>query len=417
MYQFKRTLLLSAFILINVIVTMGQSAWPSKSWTSAVNLSSVLSPDVSELSGLYWNNTLKRLFCAADNGQIYVLQFNKTKNSFSLLATYNNIGSPEGIMQVDNNSNEFYTINESDYQIRKYSFDEDFSIISKEYSWSLLKSPSPMINTGNTGPEGITFIPDSYLAKVGFISSISGEKYISTKGMGGLVFIAHQNGGYIWVFDLNPDKKNDFAFVGFYKTKRDESCELSFDTSTGLLYILHNTGLNYLEVTDLKTTKINNEYKLNSIIEYYIPNPDGNTNIEGFAIKPKYPDSHHVNVWLCRDVKIHDTEHTDCIRWFTPFESLGKKVNTSGSKLEINNEKTGYFTNSVAERYLLNYPISTKKEYSYRIYNSKWELLSEVKKITLPVFVDLKNEKAGVYFIRLIHKNKTIATEKIIKVK
>ena len=44
--------------------------------------------------------------------------------------------------------------------------------------------------------------------------------------MCGLVFIAHQNGGYLWVFDVNPNVTDDFAFVGKYKTNRNESCDL-----------------------------------------------------------------------------------------------------------------------------------------------------------------------------------------------
>jgi len=76
-----------------------------------------------------------------------------------------------------------------------------------------------------------------------------------------LIFIAHQDGGYVWVFDVNPAVTNDFAYVGKYKTNETESCDAAFDRSTGLLYILHNTGDNYLEVTDMTTTLVSGEYK------------------------------------------------------------------------------------------------------------------------------------------------------------
>ncbi|MEI2422326.1 hypothetical protein V6O07_18745, partial [Arthrospira platensis SPKY2] len=98
------------------------------------------------------------------------------------------------------------------------------------------------------GPEGISFVPDNWLQTSGFVSSQTGQPYTSTKGMGGLMFIAHQDGGFVWVFDINPNQTNDFLYVGKYKTSRTESCGLSFDSSTGMLYILHNVGDNFLEV-------------------------------------------------------------------------------------------------------------------------------------------------------------------------
>ena len=173
--------------------------------------------------------------------------------------------------------------------------------------------------------EGIVFVPDKYLAAVGFVSSETDEVYTSKKGMGGLIFIAHQKKGLIWVFDVNPDKDGDYAFVGKYKTNRDESCDLAFDRSTGLLYILHNTHGNSLEVTDLSTRSGTKRRKFVMKNEYRIPNPDRNINIEGFAITPKFADVTHVSVWLCRDVdkKEKHSLRKDCLRWFTPFDAEG----------------------------------------------------------------------------------------------
>ncbi len=322
----------NVFVIVIIFVvqsTYSQSAWPSVSWANSSNISSVLSTSVVELSGLYWNNETKRLLAVGDAGYFTSLQYNVSTGQFTKIGTAQNTDGPEGITQVNTSSNEFFTIDENSYEIRKYSFNNVFTTVTKLNSWNLLVSPSPMTDTGNTGPEGICFVPDSYLQKIGFVSSATGLAYTSKKGMGGLLFIAHQDGGYVWSFDVNPAVNNDFAYVGKYKTNRSESCDLSFDNSTGLMYILHNLDDNYLEVTDLKTTVSGNVYTLTKQKEYYIPNPtSGSTNIEGFAISPKYPQEATLGAWLCRDVT-SSTEKADALRWFKPYTADGNSIETS----------------------------------------------------------------------------------------
>src|SRR5690606_39091409 len=113
-------------------------------------------------------------------------------------------------------------------------------------------------------------IPDQNLAQANFQSTVTGGVYTSQKGAGGLFFIAHQNGGYIWVFDINPEVSDDFAFVGKYKTSRNESCDLAFDASTNLLYVLHNIGANYLQITDLSLEGAAAEPTLTTVAEYFL---------------------------------------------------------------------------------------------------------------------------------------------------
>lgn len=329
---------LVVFMLLFPITSLfAQSPWPAESWNSAVNLTGVMDANgLTELSGLHWNPVLNRLYIVDDKGRVRVLLFNSATNTFSQIANKSISGGPEGITQVDYNANEFYTIDENNYEIRKYTYPANFSSITYSNHWNLLAAPSIMPNTGNTGPEGIAFVPDDYLKAIGFVGQESGQLYTSIKGMGGLMFIANQDEGNIWVFDLNPTVNDDFAYVGKYKTNRTESCDLEFDRSTGLLYILHNTDNNTLEVTNLTTTLVPEGRKFMVVKEYQIPNPEGNINIEGFAITPKCDDSTNVSAWLCRDVA--NTEDVlyqkDCIRWFQPFSSEGT---------------CGIYTNQVAE--------------------------------------------------------------------
>lgn len=296
------------------------------SWTSGTNLTEVLNKKGAiELSGLHWNPTKNQLFAIQDDGLLHIIQLNKNSNSFEQIGNLSSLGSPEGITQVEFNDNEFYTIDETSYEIRKYSYSSDFTSAQLEKKWNLLIGPSFMPNTGNDGAEGIAFVPDKYLKNIGFISSETDEPYVSKKGMNGLIFIAHQKKGMIWVYDINPLKDDDFIFVGKYKTNSNESCDLEFDRSTGLMYILHNDQENTLEVTDLTSELALGKRKLTTIKEYQIPSSDDNNNIEGFAITPKFADSTHVSVWLCRDINKRENKAVkkDAIRWFKSFNAIG----------------------------------------------------------------------------------------------
>jgi len=321
----KRIFILIVFLQI---ITADAQVWPSESWSSATNLTGVMdAAGVTELSGLHFNPATNRLYCVQGNGRLRVLQFNTTTNTFSQIGNKSVAGGPEGITQADLNANEFYTVDENNYEIRRYTHTSNFSTVTLSRQWDLLAAPSPMENTGNTGPEGIAFVPDSFLTAAGFVSQQTGQLYTSVKGLGGLFFIAHQDRGYVWVFDINPDVNDDFAFVGKYQTNRSESCDLSFDSSTGLLYILHNVNNNRLEVTNLSSVSLSgNERKFVVTSEYTIATPTGNNdNIEGFALAPKCPVGGAVSAWLCRDVESSENAmlQQDVLRWFDPFAADG----------------------------------------------------------------------------------------------
>jgi uncharacterized protein YjiK len=317
------------FFLIVVSISQfvcSQVNWPGNSWYGATNLTALMNANgITGASGLHWNGISNRLYLVQDTGRLRVLQFQEALNSFVQIGNVAVAGDLEGITQANLEANEFYVVAENEYQIRRYTHNANFTSVTLANSWNLLQAPSPMINTGNDGPEGITFVPDSWLQTSGFLSSQTGQTYISTKGMGGLIFIAHQDGGYVWAFDINPNQSNDFLYVGKYKTSRTESCGLSFDSSTGLLYILHNIGDNFLEVTDLTTNVINAEYVFTTVQEYFIPFAMDNKNIEGVAISNKCPNTSNVNAFLCRDTANSDgtAVTTDVLRWFQNFGAPG----------------------------------------------------------------------------------------------
>ena len=406
------------FLLISVtqLTLNAQNAWPSQAWTSAVNLTPVIdaTSGLTELSGLHWNPDLNRLYVIDDHGNMYILALNINTNKFTRIGTVAGLGGPEGVTQIDYTTNEFYTIDETSYQIRKYTHSASFSNVILSNSWNLLGSSSPMTDTGNTGPEGITFIPDSYLKSIGFISTSTGAAYTSTKGMGGLIFLAHQKKGYVWVFDLNPTVSNDFTYVGKYKTNEDESCDLAFDRSTGLLYILHNTGSNYLEVTNLSTSIVSGERKFVTKNEYNLPQPSGNTNIEGFAITPKCDDSTHVSAWLCRDVASDESTsyQQDCLRWFTPFTADGACKKSTDNE-EIINNAIKISPNPANNKICISVPEILQTKVIIKLYNligllvmSGWfenqQQVFDISSLTKGVYIVETNVNGHIFTKRLI---------------
>jgi len=400
------------FFFFVSIASFAQSPWPSENWSTATPLTSVMnSSGLLELSGLHWNPITNRLYMVQD-GRLRVLQLNTTSNTFSQVGNHTMVVGAEGITQADYNANTFYVVDENAYMIRQYIHPANFGSLTMNASWNLLNAPSPMVNTGNTGPEGIVFIPDANLAAAGFTSSVTGQPYVSTKGAGGLFFIAHQDGGYIWVFDLNPNVNNDFVFVGKYKTGRNESSDLAFDRSTGLLYILHNIGANYLEVTDLTLAPVS-ETKFTTVSEYYLPNPgDGNTNIEGFAIMPKCESLVTGSAFLCRDVESDEDDaiKLDAIRWFNPYAADGTCVPLETES--FGQETVSVYPNPVSDRFTI--AIEGNSEKKITVYNALGQIVWNEQSTVSSIEITTHSWPAGTYFLTVESQGKT-RTQKILK--
>jgi hypothetical protein len=109
--------------------------------------------------------------------------------------------------------------------------------------------------------------------------------------MNGLMFVGHQEIGRIYVFDLQRGAGTGaFTVVGEYATQFSEIAELSFDRSTGLLYVLHDASFDTIEVLDLSShpiagqpscTQVSALRKMNTVAEYALPVASNNG---GFAI-------------------------------------------------------------------------------------------------------------------------------------
>jgi len=100
-------------------------------------------------------------------------------------------------------------------------------------------------------------------------------------GLGALAFVGHQNGGRVFVFDLNR-VNGAFQFVGQYATGDPEVAELTFDPTLSVLYAWHGDGWNDLEVLRLGSRPTGAIRELTHVLTYDYP---GSANDEGFAIQ------------------------------------------------------------------------------------------------------------------------------------
>lgn len=400
-----------------VSTAAAQTAWPSLAWSAAENLTPSLGTNgATELSGLHWDAAGKRLFIVHGDGRLRILRI--AGDTVSAMSDIPNLGGPEGITQALPGSNEFFTVDENSYEIRRYRLNTGLTAVSLLGSWSLTAAPSVMENTGNTGPEGIAFVPDSFLTAKGFVSTVTGLPYISQKGMGGLFFIAHQDKGRVWVFDVDTASSGSFAYVGQYYTKRSESCDLSFDRTTGLLYILHNTGGNSLEVTDLSTTLSSGKRTFVPVREYAIPNPSGNTNIEGFTLTPRNAgDGAPVSAFLCRDVESGESAsyQKDCLRRFRPFTEPTTTGVRNSVESTSSDDDMAIYPNPVHNGLSVHLPARFSGNGEVRLYNILGQkMLEERMTVSGSFSFDVSRWTAGIYFME-VRSGGTFSVRKFMK--
>jgi hypothetical protein len=268
--------------------------WPAESCLGSTNLTSiegtVLDNDFySNLSGAVWNPVARTLWVCRNGGPSklwavvedgsggYEIDYQGNDR-----AEWEEFGDLEGLALADfNEPNTVYLMVEGHGDIWEY----DFSTYSAPVQLNDFDT-GPYLSGGD-GAEAITFVPDSFLSDQGFVDG-SGAPYVSTQGMGGLMFIGHQSDGRVYAFDLNRTT-GDVVFVGDYFTDRDETAGMEFDRSTGLLYILHGGSHNVVEVASMSSTLVGKDRKLDTIKVYTGPAPVPlmGDNYEGFAVVSK----------------------------------------------------------------------------------------------------------------------------------
>jgi len=288
-----------------------QNPWPGETWQNSVNLTYLASEFQNNLSGAHWNSLTRRLWvCVNGPGSFWAIK-EDLSGGFIIDSTGGNPakwsynGDIESICQADYQDTSVFLLDESVGKILEFNVTTGQQTILL-HTWNI--TPYIPAYNGYSGPEGITFVPDFWLKNNGFVDS-TGQLYHSQNGMGGLMFVAHQNGGHVYAFDLN--RSNDTCtYIGKYLTSHGESSGLEFDRSTGMLYIWHNTGSNYIEITDMTSIAVSELRKFVTQTEFYGPKTG---NLEGIAITPT---SSGENWYFATDDSNQDGY---ALMWFSQF--------------------------------------------------------------------------------------------------
>lgn len=268
-------------------------AWPAESWSAAQNLTAVEGPGTNDfhadLSGASWNPLTRRLWVcrngpAASTSKLWVLREDGA-GSFAIdtrngvRGEWTGFGDLEAVTQANYAEDVVYALAEDAEVIRAY----DLAVYGTATLLNTWNTAAFLPSSGGFGAEGLTFVPDNVLAAQGFVDA-SGAPRVSARGMGGLMFVGHQNGGRIYVFDLDRITST-FDFVGAYLTGAAETAELCFDRPSGHLYALHGDGVNTIEVLTLASTVAGAERKLVPALTYAPPTGmAAGTNLEGLAL-------------------------------------------------------------------------------------------------------------------------------------
>ena len=267
--------------------------WPAEPKPAATNLTPVEGPEPNDfhadLSGLAWNPATRRLWGVrngpgADNSKLWALREDGAggwvvDEQDGRRAEWTGFGDLEDVTQADYGESVVYMIVEGEERIREYDVSV-YGVRTLRNDWNT-RSYLPL--NGSSGAEGITFVPDEFLAAQGFVDG-AGNPYRSRRGMGGLMFVGHQNGGSVFAFDLDRSD-GTFDFVGEYRTSYPETAALAFDRSLGVLYAWHDDGYDTLEKCRLSSQPVAGQTwrRLDSIRVFAGPD---HANNEGVALFP-----------------------------------------------------------------------------------------------------------------------------------
>ena len=322
-----------------------QDAWPAEPVDASTNLTAIEGPGEndfhSDLSAAVWNSVTRTLWLGRNgprgNSKLWAVVEDGTgsfqidsrdgmRGEWTNWVDQNGVaqsfGDLEGVTQADFSEDVVYLMIEGEERIKEYDV-SIYGTATQENDWN---TRSILPRDGGAGAEGITFVPDSALLAAGFVDQ-NGAPYTSTQGMGGLMFVGHQNGGAVFVFDLSrdtePGGESSFLFVGRYETGPADTSALEFDRSTGLLYIYHDKGIDVLSVSDLASTPVSQGVRQLNIINSY----DGpsNENNEGIAV---FPANECVGGERSFFMTIDDGEDTS-LSWYKGFTDGCSTGNTA----------------------------------------------------------------------------------------
>jgi len=242
------------------------------------------------MSGASWNPETQTLWLVRQNRVVWEVGFVAGPDTFQVLRTLTlpnpTGGDIESCTQVDFSADELYTLSETQGRLARVTGLSDSAIVTQVWNFEHLNNGHalPKETATGDGAEGVVFVPDEWLYTSGFRYPDGTTFLGSTRGMHGLIFVAHQVEGRVYVFDVNPDVSEDFIDQGSFLTASTETCGLAFDRSVGQLYIWHNPSdtHNSLEVSWLTSNTEVGVLDRSEVQDTLMPNG----NFEDIAVVP-----------------------------------------------------------------------------------------------------------------------------------
>jgi hypothetical protein len=226
-------------------------------WPAGEGAGADLAGAEADLSGACWNPVSGTLWVVRQNRRAWELLPGPAPGEFAVLRTLvlpSGIGGDiEAVTQVDpSRPDELYTLAEDEGRLARVDLAGTPTVTGV---WNLETPRNGNAlppETNGLGAEGLAFVPDAPLLAAGFRYPDGSPFGGSTRGMGGLVFVGHQIGGSLHVFDVNPEGSDDFLNLGSFATGASETAGLEFDRVAGVMYLWHNPlAGNSLEVSTL----------------------------------------------------------------------------------------------------------------------------------------------------------------------
>lgn len=252
--------------------------WPAEAPASAVNLSGLDADFQQDMSGACHDPVSGKLWLCRNGGRggSKVWRLAPRNGSWFIEREWAGFGDCEALcIPTPAEPNTLFTLDESSNSVQEWDLSGTGQILKR--TWNL-SSWVPAYG-GGLGLEGLCVVPDASLTQAGFVDG-SGNPRVSALGMGALTFVAHQNGGRVYVFDLSR-ANSSIQFVGSFLTQHPESAELCFDATLQRLFVLHGDNFNDIEVVKLSSQAVAGGRRLDRVLTYDYP---GSANFEGFCV-------------------------------------------------------------------------------------------------------------------------------------
>ncbi len=194
--------------------------WPAESENEAANLTMISDEFGEDLSGAVWNPVTETLWVCRNGpgreSRLWVLREDANVGlefvtRDGVVAEWQRIGDCEGVTFADFADDVVFLIVEGEEKI----YEVDVSVYGEARVERVYDTSRHLPLSGKRGAEGITFVPDAQLSAGGFVDG-TGTLRVSRHGMGGLIFVGHQNGGGVFAFDLDR-ASSEAEFVGEYR--------------------------------------------------------------------------------------------------------------------------------------------------------------------------------------------------------